>query len=283
LLVVIGVIAVLIAILLPALQSARRQANTVKCLSSLRQIGMAMQFYQRDNRNTVPVMRQDYPDMGTSPMPKAKSNEYWTDRLMKYVSKTGKMNFNITKQQEFDEARKSAFWGCPAWDGWVGSGSTFTWGGISRYETGYVMNLYPTAEPSYPADPSKMPPGSEWSMRWSKTYEGKHFRVNQWTHPADRMLVADGDFWLFQFRPVANEGDALGPAPASRTGNYPLLYAGTTNMSSYRHGRTPPLQDANSFQRDGGKVAFNVLFVDGHAATLLDRREGYKAVRMRYP
>lgn len=54
LLVVIGIIAVLIAILLPALSGARSQGYRVSCMSNLRQVGQAILLYANDNKGSFP-------------------------------------------------------------------------------------------------------------------------------------------------------------------------------------------------------------------------------------
>jgi prepilin-type N-terminal cleavage/methylation domain-containing protein/prepilin-type processing-associated H-X9-DG protein len=54
LLVVIGIIAILIGVLLPALSKARKSANEVKCMSNLRQFGVAFQNYANQGNGELP-------------------------------------------------------------------------------------------------------------------------------------------------------------------------------------------------------------------------------------
>lgn len=54
LLVVIGIIAILIAILLPSLQKARMQSQAVACMSNMRQIGMGLQMFQHEHDGYLP-------------------------------------------------------------------------------------------------------------------------------------------------------------------------------------------------------------------------------------
>ncbi len=77
LLVVIAIIAILAAILLPALNKARARAHTVKCAGNLKQISYAFNAYCEQYNNYLP----HHSDNGSAVPTWAK----WQDRLMFYL------------------------------------------------------------------------------------------------------------------------------------------------------------------------------------------------------
>ena len=70
LLVVIGIIALLVSFLLPALNKARASAAQVACQSNVRQIGIAFFMFANDHKGRLPAMQGAYG-------PNALTTEYW--------------------------------------------------------------------------------------------------------------------------------------------------------------------------------------------------------------
>jgi prepilin-type N-terminal cleavage/methylation domain-containing protein/prepilin-type processing-associated H-X9-DG protein len=93
LLVVIAIIAILAALLLPALTSAKQKAWTTSCNSNLHQVGLGMRMFTDDNG-------EFYPESGTtiywntndSPPPGGSGKASWMQQIFPYVGNTNAYN-----------------------------------------------------------------------------------------------------------------------------------------------------------------------------------------------
>jgi prepilin-type processing-associated H-X9-DG protein/prepilin-type N-terminal cleavage/methylation domain-containing protein len=145
LLVVISIIALLVAILLPALSKARSAAQAVTCMTQQRQIGQLIPIYQSDNKNyNPPVNRQISTDI--KPWFYAQDMNYtWAQEPDMWAAQY--LNTRYPPDLGMDGLRFKSVMICPA------APPLPHWGGISNY--GYnvaVSGAYadPNMIPYYP-------------------------------------------------------------------------------------------------------------------------------------
>lgn len=75
LLVVVGIIAVLIGLLIPALTNVRQKTDQVRCLSNLRELGAMFHSYAADNNGMLPAPAS----------PATDTKAYWRWQLLPYM------------------------------------------------------------------------------------------------------------------------------------------------------------------------------------------------------
>ena len=202
LLVVIGIIAILIGVLLPALSRARAQAGALKCASNLRQIGICFQLYSIDNKGYWPPARLS--PSSTYTIGSASFNSanpaYWQNFLSKYVTKA-QVGTGITSNNSGDQvqAAKSVLWGCPSFDGFIVgitvSATNFgsQTGDINTIYTGYGMNLdphYPNASvlanPAFTFEDQPKDRAFDPKPINTGTNQPNWFKAKEWTRPTER-------------------------------------------------------------------------------------------------
>lgn len=107
LLVVISIIAILIALLLPALGKAKDSAKTIRCASNLRQLQIANTAYEIDNKGFLPQPAHD-DDLGTA----AEQGEAIWFNALDYYFDLDRKNYadGNTNERNYAEYKQDPIW-----------------------------------------------------------------------------------------------------------------------------------------------------------------------------
>ena len=235
LLVVIAILAIVAALLVPALSSAKSRAHSTTCKNHLRQMGLALQMYVQDH-NRYPYFRS-LPDPSDREPVEAQNNRWWWAKLEPYYPVRWKeqryhcpgYSGAITGVDSGHDPLGSYAYNArgvrPSFAGWEDAS-----GGISiRYHGGF-LGLGPTLYVSFP------------DIRRPSTFEPQ-VRV-----PSEMFAIGESRFMSAQVNGI----------PGGRCDM-------TCGMLSWNVGRGP-MEFAFDPARHGKN--YNQLFCDGHVAAM---------------
>ncbi len=157
---VIAIIAILAAMLLPDLASAKNKATQISCLSNLRQINLFMQMYTDDNKGVFPTAL-------LSASAYDKLHNWWGAEICG------------------DSTNQYKVFHDPALGGQTSyNGTTWTWA--------FNFDLVSYGYNSYFLDCSPNAPGSETIHIGPYTYSNvQHFKRSGIVHPSECLVVGD--------------------------------------------------------------------------------------------
>ncbi len=181
LLVVVGIIAILIAVLLPTLNRAKESAAQAKCLSNLRQIGIAVYMYTAENHGYFPSAARD------QPYQRVEDFIYWEpagDRqpgLPIRSAAQGALVRYMGGSQSFDPK----VWVCPSDD--TSTHQMLGFGTGYNYPFSYTMNYFCEDGLTYDTE-------SNWAPD-AATYIGGTLKWSRVRHPSDTVMVMEESSW----------------------------------------------------------------------------------------
>lgn len=105
LLVVISIIAILIALLIPALRLARKSAEQIKCLNNMRQLCLATSSYQEDNRRMYPQPFEN----DNMPTP-GRYSAIWFNALDEYLQVQSMAYSSNADKRRYMEFKQDPIW-----------------------------------------------------------------------------------------------------------------------------------------------------------------------------
>lgn len=191
LLVVIGIIATLIAILLPALNKAREQAKTVECMSNQRQIAQAMIMYANENKGSLPPYGHATAYWAEDP------NSYWWMLIAPYLGEgPGRyMGINVGR---CPAARETAY------------GPTYGTYGVNY---GKVTPWQSFGVFTYTSVAAVADPGYKGSMKLYKVHPGTFLTADKWLNNTGADLaIYSPNLWPFN---IDTNGDGTNDSYAT--------------------------------------------------------------------